>query len=144
MWRGGNIHRIRRNIVHLMRGQVFTIDGRTFFTMGGAYSIDKYMRVDGQSWWKEELPDNAEYREASENLKNNDYKVDYIITHTAPRELIRWMGYSPDRHDMELSGFLEWVMHEATFKEWFFGHWHIDMRLTDKIRALYYDMVGIE
>ena len=55
-WHGGRIHRIRDNIIHLMRGYVFTIDGKTIFTMGGAYSIDKYMRKEGYSWWKEELP----------------------------------------------------------------------------------------
>ena len=70
-----------------MRGQVFEID----FTMG-AYSIDRYMRFEGLSYWKGELPDNSEYREASENLKEHDFKVDYVLTHTAPREIIRWMG----------------------------------------------------
>ena len=27
-WNGGNIHRIRKNIIHLMRGQVFTIKNK--------------------------------------------------------------------------------------------------------------------
>lgn len=39
-WNGGKVHRIKENIIHLMRGQVFNMDGKTFFTMGGAYSID--------------------------------------------------------------------------------------------------------
>ena len=29
-WHGGTIHRIRPNILHLMRGQVYDIDGLTF------------------------------------------------------------------------------------------------------------------
>ena len=36
-WNGGYVHRIRKNVLHLMRGQVFEIDGRKVFTMGGAY-----------------------------------------------------------------------------------------------------------
>ena len=143
LWNGGRIHRIRQNIIHLMRGQVFEIDGKTFFTMGGAYSIDRYMRFEGLSYWKEELPDNSEYREASESLKEHGFNVDYILTHTAPREIIRWMGKYPDAHDMELTGFLEWVMHEAEFKKWFFGHWHIDKEFHEKFRALYFDVIQI-
>lgn len=48
-WHGGKVHRIREKIIHLMRGQVFDIDGKTFFTMGGAAShncgwrLEKYI-----------------------------------------------------------------------------------------------------
>ncbi len=142
-WCGGKIHRIRKNIIHLMRGQVFEIQGKKIFTMGGAYSIDKYMRQEGYSWWKEELPTDAEYKIASENLAKHNFEVDYILSHTAPTEIIRMMGKFPDAHDMELTGYLEWVMHETKFKKWFFGHWHIDKDITDKVRALMFDVVQI-
>ena len=33
-WNGGKVQRIRPNILHLTRGQVFTIDNNKFFTMG--------------------------------------------------------------------------------------------------------------
>ena len=39
-WHGGKVHRIRPNILHLMRGQIFNIAGRKFFAMGGAASHD--------------------------------------------------------------------------------------------------------
>lgn len=52
---GGKVHKIRSNIYHLMRGQVYDIDGKSFFTMGGAYSIDRYMRKLGTSYWKEKF-----------------------------------------------------------------------------------------
>ena len=50
MWNGGRVHRIRPNVLHLMRGQVFSIDGISIFTMGGGYSIDAAMRIQGRSW----------------------------------------------------------------------------------------------
>ena len=31
MWHGGSIHRIRPHVIHLMRGQVFELEGYTFF-----------------------------------------------------------------------------------------------------------------
>ena len=39
-WNGGKIHRIRPSVIHLMRGQVFTIEGKKIFTFGGAKSHD--------------------------------------------------------------------------------------------------------
>ena len=80
LWHGGRIHEVRPHVLHLMRGQVFDIEGYTFFTMGGASSHDiqdgildpeepgfeeRYwrmrraramFRVNGISWWPEELP----------------------------------------------------------------------------------------
>lgn len=139
-WNGGKVHRIRKNVLHLMRGQIFDIENKRFFAMGGAYSIDKYMRLENVSWWKEELPTNEEYKEASDNLKKHNFKVDYIITHTAPTEIVRQFCSSPDVHDAELCGFLEWVMHETDFDKWFFGHWHMDRTIYDRFFALYYDV----
>ncbi len=139
-WNGGKVNKIRQNIIHLMRGQVFNVSGKTIFTMGGAYSIDRCFRHLNESYWEEEIPTDAEYKEASKNLKSVDFKVDYIITHTAPRELILKMGYHPDKHDAELSGFLEWVMYETQFSDWFFGHWHVD-RDYGKMHALWFRVI---
>ncbi len=142
-WNGGKVHRIRKNILHLMRGQVFTIEGKTFFTMGGAYSVDRYMRVKDITYWSRELPDNDEYNEAIKNVTAHCKKIDYILTHTAPREIIRRMGYVPDPHDMELTGFLEWIMYECEYKHWYFGHFHEDKQITDRITALLFDVKKI-
>ncbi len=143
-WNGGRVHKIRDNIIHLMRGYVFNFDGRKILTMGGAYSIDKYMRKEGFSWWKEELPTNEEYDNAVRNLEKCNKNVDFVITHTAPREIIRRMGMHPDAHDMELTGFLEWIMYEVKFEKWFFGHFHKDCDVGDKFRAVFLDVIKTE
>ena len=39
-WRGGKAHKIRPQVIHLIRGQVLELQGRSFFTMGGAQSYD--------------------------------------------------------------------------------------------------------
>ena len=31
LWNGGKIHRITDKVIHLMRGQIFTIEGKTIF-----------------------------------------------------------------------------------------------------------------
>ena len=87
-WRGGKVHKIRPHVIHLMRGQAFELQGRTFFTMGSAQSHDiadgildmessdfygQYdslcrnrgqFRINHISWWQEELPSDEEYAEA--------------------------------------------------------------------------------
>lgn len=139
-WNGGKVHRIRKNILHLMRGQIFEIQGHSFFTFGGAYSIDRYMRQKDLSYWEEEISSDTEYKEAVSNLKDHDMKVDYILTHTAPKEMVLRMGYNPEPKEWELEGFLEYVMYEVVHKHWYCGHWHQDRDVSDKFTVLWYDI----
>ena len=70
--------------------------------------------------------------------------MDYILTHTAPREMIRRMGCNPDPHEMELAGFLEYVMYQIKHRHWYCGHWHMDRDLADSFTALWYDTRKLE
>ena len=83
-WHGGKVHFLKPSVIHLMRGNVYDIDGLSFFTMGGAMSQDKYLRKEGKSWWAREMPSPEEYEIALSNLKKHKFDVDYIITHCAP------------------------------------------------------------
>ena len=145
---GGRVHRIRKNIVHLIRGEIYEIDGKKIFAFGGGYSRDRAMRAVGISYWPQEMPSNSEYREATKNLEQHGYLVDYIVSHTAPAEVVKKMGRYTDPHEEELNGFFDWVMCEVKFKKWFFGHWHEQKEITvksdKKFRALYYDIAEVE
>lgn len=143
-WHGGKVHRIAGNIVHLMRGQLFIIEGKNFFTMGGAYSIDKALRTEGVNWWSRELPDNNDYSTAGETLKKCGYKTDYVITHTVPESVIYYIGHVPDSHDAELTGYFEWLYRKLEFKKWFAGHFHINRLVRDNVQILLDDMEVIE
>ena len=39
-WHGGKVQIIRPNIIHLMRGQIYEIEGKKYFVMGGAACHD--------------------------------------------------------------------------------------------------------
>ena len=39
-WHGGKIQKIRPSVIHLMRGEIYDIDGASVFTFGGAASRD--------------------------------------------------------------------------------------------------------
>ena len=139
-WNGGKVHIIRDNVIHLMRGQIFTIGGRTFFTFGGAESTDREGREEGVSWWPQEVPSEAEKREARKNLENAGYKVDYVITHTVNTGALthRDSPMSNYRFDpTETTDFLEFVERMVDYKVWFFGHYHLDMPVAENKVALY-------
>ena len=92
-----------------MRGQVFEIDGKTFFTMGGAESTDKMYRKEGKSWWAREMPSTEEYEEAVANLEKHSGKVDCILTHCAPEMTLSAlnMPYVYFRSSNELTKFFD-------------------------------------
>ena len=140
---GGKTHKIADNIYHLMRGQIFEIEGERWFTFGGAYSVDKAMRTEGYSWWKQELPTKEDYDEARKNLEKAGYKVDYVLTHTVPDSIIHRLGKIPDMHDKELTGYLEWLYRELDFKMWFAGHWHMNRRF-DKFCILHDSVLKVK
>lgn len=39
-WHGGKVHKIRNSVIHLIRGEIYDIDNKKFFTFGGARSHD--------------------------------------------------------------------------------------------------------
>ena len=147
-WHGGKVHRISDSIIHLMRGQVFEIDGKSFFTMGGAESHDKADRILGKSYWSNELPSESEYTEALRNLQNHGYKVDYIITHCATTALQKEIRNQIDgtayKSDTLLKFFDELDM-MMNYQKWFCGHYHIDLtsKSNSRIRVLFEDIVEV-
>ena len=48
------IHPNAPNVIHLMCGEIYNIEGKKFFTFGGAVSYDKEQRIPNVSWWKQE------------------------------------------------------------------------------------------
>ena len=159
-WHGGKVHFIRPNVIHLMRGQVFVIDGIRFFVMGGASSHDIssgilelddpdfYMkrrrldraralyRINHLSWWKEELPSEEEYAEGLKNLEAVGNRVDVILSHCAPssiQDIISGGFYQKDR----LTDYLDQVREQCSFRHWFFGHYHENRDVGEQFTLLY-------
>lgn len=144
VWNGGKVHFIESGIIHLMRGQVFNIDGVSFFTFGGAYSIDKMYRIEGESWFPEEIPSYAEYEEGWSNLERAGFRVDYILTHTGPREVVAYMGYGELSDDeVELRQYLQRVADNTDFTAWYFGHFHDDTDVENRFYCLYDEMITV-
>ena len=126
-WKGGKVQYLASSIIHLMRGQIYDIDGKKFFTFGGAESIDKiFQQID----------------EGFINLANNKHEVDYIITHCftakAERRLFR------KAYANKLTDFLEYIYQSVKFKKWFTGHYHMDCPIAENVECLYENIIELE
>lgn len=164
-WSGGKIHFIRPSIIHLMRGQVFELQDRTFFTFGGASSHDikdgildmddpnykakkkrldrdfySLYRVNHLSWWKEELPTEAEMAEGWSNLKRYDNSVDYIISHSPSSSVVARIGAGLYNTDI-VSDYLSQIHDAVEYKQHFCGHMHINENFNEEKTCCLYEQI---
>ena len=166
-WNGGLGQRIRPSVIHLMRGQIYDIQGKTFFTMGGASSHDiqdgilepddplfkkKCRRLDASgamyrvnhlSWWKEELPCEEEYQTARTNLEKHGWKVDYIITHCCSSSVQNKLSGGSYQANA-LTDFLDEVTKRCRFECHFFGHYHTNKIIQEKYILLYEQIIRLK
>lgn len=144
-WCGGKVHKIADNIYHLCRGEFYVIEGKSYFILGGAYSIDKIFRCAGRTWFEQEQPSAEEYEHANRMLEKHNYTMDYVVTHTAPYSVIQTLGFSLFKEEAELDSYLERLKDCATYKRWFFGHYHMDKSLLrGKFTVVHEKMIRIE
>lgn len=163
---GGRVHKIRPSVIHLMRGEVFDLCGRTFFAFGGASShdirggilepavsdykeklIEAYkstapFRINHVSWWKEELASDEEKINGFKNLEKHDYNVDFIVSHCCSTSTQNILGsglYKPD-HETD---YLDEVRAKTEFKKWFFGHYHANRNVNDKEICIYEQIIRV-
>ncbi len=146
-WHGGNVHKIRSDILHLMRGQIFRLEGKTFFTFGGATSVDRAWRTEGQSWWKQELPTCQELEEGIRNLKLHENRVNYVITHSCSERAFMYLishGIAREKWNCAENGMLSYLEENiVSFDHWYFGHFHVDMDLNERYTALLHEIVRV-
>lgn len=143
---GGTVGKVNDSIFHLKRGEVYDIDGNTFFVMGGAYSIDKAGRKDGISWWKEEIPTREEFEYGLDNLDKCGWKVDYVLGHTGPNSILtKYLSqfHMPDLYCKldDVAKYFDVVIERLEFKKFYFGHMHDNAIIDKKYVMLYEDIV---
>lgn len=144
-WNGGKVHLINSSIIHLMRGQVFEIEGKKFFTFGGAASHDKEFRKIDISWWEREMPSDEEYLKGIKNLEKNHWAVDYVFSHICSEDALCWLitRYNLLVEIDDMHKYFLKIKSKLLYSKWFFGHFHYDVELPDNERLVYKDVVRI-
>lgn len=139
---GARVQRLLPNVMHVLRGEILTLEGQTFFCLGGAASTDRNHLTQGLSWWPEEEISPDEKRRALENAAQAKWHVDYVVTHTAPQAWKEKAFGSVPGDDCETARFLDILAGRLHYQRWFFGHFHWD-HYTKESRAawLFSDVV---
>lgn len=133
----GTVRKISDSIYFLPRGEVYTIDGITFLTMGGADSVDKLWRIQYEKdtgkkiWWKSEQITSEQILDGLDNVDRKlGGRVDVVLSHAAPffveRQIREHIVQSPS------SLLLQDLAYQLDCKMWFFGHYHVDNTYTDR------------
>ena len=172
-WHGGKVHKISDSVIHLMRGQIFEINGLSFFTFGGARSHDiengildpydyggptskkwkeKYksmcqfspnFRVKGWSWWEEEMPSEEEMEEAQQTLRSFTGRVDFMLSHEGPASAVAAYGFGQFETNT-LSSFLQELDDSVMFGKHIFGHYHDNANILNRYILIYEQMLRVE
>ena len=165
---GGKVHRISSKVYHLMRGEIFTLNGLTFFAFGGASSHDisdgiiegndknwrekakklekegkSMFRIRNKSWWEAELPTEVEMKNGLDNLSKYGKKVDFILTHSPTASEIAILGGGTYEQDV-LTRYLEEIRINTEYKKMFSGHMHVNRAVNDKDLLLYEQIIRVQ
>ena len=133
------------NILFMIDGNIYNILEKSFLCMGGAYSVDKYYRLENRWQWfnSEQMPEHIK-----EYIRNNYYgkSIDVILSHTCPYKYIpREMflkGLDQSTIDNSMENFLDDCEDNIQYEKWICGHWHCN-KTIDKLTFLFDEFINI-
>lgn len=134
----GNVYidSINIKIRYFLDGGEYNINGHSVLIIGGAYSIDKYWRLQraaatSQSfsgWFKDEQLTVEEMEAISNKVANKEY--DFVFTHTCPRSWeptdLFLKGVNQTQVDKTMENWMDELKETFSWKIWCFGHFHAD------------------
>ena len=142
-WNGGMVYIEEEfpNLVFAKDGEIYTLEDKKYLVCGGAYSVDKEVRIlRGLHWFKDEQPSKKNLKILEENLCEVDYKVNYVLTHTCPQKYTPteafMSGVDQSKVDRSTEIALDKIEDKLEYDKWFCGHWHINKNI-DKIEFMF-------
>ena len=146
----GTVYQQKRypNILFCKDGENYRIGNRHLFVLGGAYSTDKYMRLkQGWEWFESEQPSPDDRINAEETMKRFYNSFDLVLSHTCPRKYIgSYVNHVyTDDHEIDYSteDWLEDIENRIIYNHWYFGHFHQNKDISEKMTVLYNKVVRI-
>lgn len=138
-WNGGRVRRICGNLVMLMRGEIYTIDGERVFAFGGGETLERETSTTPEG----KLPSREEIENSISNLSKYNNAVDYIVTHDAPSKLKLFINMESNELD-NLNAFLEDIARQVKFKRWFFGKYHMDKLIPPHYQMVFTEVLKVK
>ena len=148
-WRGGIVYAEPElpNLLFAKDGEIYVLDGKRCIAIGGAYSVDKPIRLaEGWGWWPDEQPSPETRERVEKRLEAEGWRVDIVFSHTCPlkyepREVFIG-GVNQADVDKSTERWLDTIEDRLDYKRWHCGHFHTD-KVIDKIRFLYNDFIEL-
>ena len=141
-WHGGRARHITGDLWHLLRGEIYELEGKRFFCMGGGEEPEREMRRAANTWWEREMPTEQEMQTALANLAAADNRVDFILTHEPSAKA----GGQLITRTRELNGvhlFLSTLEDTVTFSHWYFGALHLDKAVSRNHTAVFRQVIPV-
>lgn len=142
-WHGGAVYIEEEfpNLIFAKDGEVYDLEGTKAIAIGGAYSVDKWYRLQRDlHWFPDEQPSEEIKSRVENKLDELGWQIDTVLTHTCP------YGYTPteaflggiDQSTVDNSTelWLDTIEKKLSYNAWYCGHWHIEKRI-DKIHFLF-------
>lgn len=133
---GGQAQHLGGNLYHLLRGEVYTVEGRTIFAFGGGDSSEKGFRMEQNLWWPQEMPSEQEMQRGLANLRAQSNRVDLILTHEAP-SLAKYMQHTYTDGLNTMTAYFDEIMRTTEYDCWYFGSIHQTRFLSKKAIAVF-------
>lgn len=136
------------NLVFAQDGEVFDLEGLQTLVLGGAYSIDKWFRLQsGYHWFDDEQIPEQRRIVILDKVKQLD-KVDLVLSHTCP---FQWqptdlfLSYiDQNTVDNSMERWLAEIEKNLNYRYWLFGHFHDDRSINDKAQMLFKNVIDLE
>ena len=146
MWNGGRVHKVRSNVFHLMRGQIYEIENKKIFTMGGGEDPEYDLHENDDQLIRKEIPTSQEMLTGVSNLEKHSYKVDYIITHEPPAKIRDFLRLKENNtlRVTALGAYFDELSQQCEFSKWYFGSTHSDKFISEKYVSLFRNIVNPE
>ncbi|MCM1008228.1 MAG: metallophosphoesterase [Ruminococcus flavefaciens] len=143
-WNGGTVMYEEEfpNILFPVDGEIFMLAEMKCLVIGGAYSVDKYFRLQrGLNWWADEQPSEEIKIRIEDQIYNNH--IDVVFSHTCPYKHTPIECFLPgidqSTVDNSTEHWLDTIEESIDYKAWYCGHWHINKRI-DRMHFLYHNV----
>lgn len=129
------------NLLFAKDGEVYDLEGCKTIAIGGAYSVDKWYRLQRDlHWFPDEQPSDIIKARVEKKLEELGWQIDAVMTHTCPYRYIPREAFlgSIDQSTVDNSTelWLDTIAERLDYHAWYCGHWHIEKRI-DQIHFLF-------
>lgn len=127
------------NILFAKDGEIYDFgNGSKAVVIGGAYSVDRDYRIANHlPWFRDEQLSDEIKAHVQAQLVANDWKVDYVLSHTTARKFEPIETFTMDQTGIDKSteDWLDMIEERLVYKKWYCGHFHIEKE-TEKLQIL--------